>query len=29
MKQRRNIAAFVKKDYDAYFGMKLGDQDKT
>jgi hypothetical protein len=29
MKQRWNIAAFVKKAYHAYFGMKFGDQDKT
>jgi hypothetical protein len=29
VKQRRNITAFVKKAYDPYFGMKLGDQDKT
>ena len=28
-KQQRNITDFVKKVYFAYFGMKLGDQDKS
>jgi hypothetical protein len=28
-KQRRNITDFVKKAYCAYFGMKLGHQDKS
>jgi hypothetical protein len=28
-KQRRNITDFVKKAYYAYFGMKVGDQDKS
>lgn len=28
-KQQRNITDFVKKVYYAYFGIKLGDQDKT
>ena len=27
-KQRRDICSFVKKAYYAYFGMKLGGQDK-
>lgn len=28
-KQKRNITTFVKKVYFAYFGVKLGDQDKA
>ena len=28
-KQRKNITDFVKKAYHAYFGIKLGDQDKS
>lgn len=28
-KQRQNIATFVKQAYRAYFGIKLGDQDKS
>lgn len=28
-KYQRNITDFVKKSYYAYFGVKLGDQDKT
>ena len=27
--QRQNITSFVKKVYYAYFGIKLGDQDKA
>lgn len=27
-KQQRNITEFIKKAYHAYFGYKLGDQDK-
>ena len=28
LKQRQNITDFMKKAYLAYFGIKLGDQDK-
>ena len=28
-KQRQGITDFVKKSYLAYFGVKLGDQDKN
>ena len=28
-KQRQNITDFVKKAYLAYFGIKLGNQDKS
>jgi len=27
--QRNSVTSFIKQAYDAYFGMKLGDQDKT
>ena len=28
-RQKRNITDFMKNEYKAYFGMELGDQDKT